>query len=156
MLGTEVRLPVVGGALAGLDFGGTGPDVLLVHGTGHNAAVWTEVAANLVGLCRLVAVDLRGHGKTELDSGRPDEYWRDLGHVVRSLGWQRPVLVGHSTGGYAIAAAAAARLVDPGALCIVDGVVLDDRSTSAAAHAEMRSPAAVEQLRTSSRTTTCR
>jgi pimeloyl-ACP methyl ester carboxylesterase len=148
MIGTDIELPVQDGALAGVDFGGQGLGVLLVHGSGHNAAAWAEVAVDLVAHCHPVAVDLRGHGQTTLDSTGPEQYWRDLGEVVASLGWVRPVLVGHSTGGYAVTAVTAAGLVDPAALCVVDGVVLDDRTTAVAAHARWSSPQATEQLRT--------
>lgn len=145
--GTEIELPVRDGVLAGVDFGGRGEGVLLVHGSGHNAAAWTDVASHLVDHCRPVAVDLRGHGQTGLDSGGPEQYWRDLGSVVEALSWDRPVLVGHSTGGYAVTAVAASGLVEPAALCVVDGVVLDDRGTSLAAHAAVRSTETAERLR---------
>ena len=36
--------------------------VFLVHGSGHNAAVWTDLASGLVAHCPPVALDLRGHG----------------------------------------------------------------------------------------------
>ncbi|WP_280401277.1 alpha/beta fold hydrolase [Nocardia carnea] len=138
---------VSGGALSGVDFGGAGTGVLLVHGSGHNSAAWSEVAAQLVTRCRVVAFDLRGHGQTAADSRTAEQYWRDLGAVVAALGWERPVLVGHSTGGYAIAAATAAGVVDPAALCVVDGLVLDDRATAVRADAQWRGPDAARQLR---------
>jgi pimeloyl-ACP methyl ester carboxylesterase len=148
MTGTEIELPVEGGVLTGVDFGGRGTGVLLVHGSGHNAAAWTDVASHLVGECRPIALDLRGHGQTRLDSTGPEEYWRDIGDVVTALAWERPVLVGHSTGGYAVTAATAAGLVEPAALCVVDGVVLDDRTASVAAHSAQRSAEAADRLRT--------
>jgi pimeloyl-ACP methyl ester carboxylesterase len=146
--GTEIELPLADGVLSGVDFGGHGEGVLLVHGTGHNAAAWTDVASHLVGECRPIALDLRGHGQTRLDSTGPEQYWRDIGDVVTALAWDRPVLVGHSTGGYAVTAATAGGLVEPAALCLVDGVVLDDRDASLAAHADMRTPEAADRLRT--------
>lgn len=146
--GTEIELPVVDGVLSGVDFGGHGEGVLLVHGSGHNAAAWTDVASHLVSECHPIALDLRGHGQTRLDSTHPEEYWRDIGGVVTALGWDRPVLVGHSTGGYAVTAATASGLVDPAALCIVDGVVLDDRNASLAEHADVRTTEAADRLRT--------
>jgi pimeloyl-ACP methyl ester carboxylesterase len=144
---TDIELPVPDGRLAGVDFGGHGRPVLLVHGTGHKAVVWADVAARLVADCHPVGIDLRGHGQTPVESCTPEQYWRDLGAVVTSMGWRRPVLVGHSTGGYAVTAATAAGLVDPSAICAVDGVVLDDRDTAAAVHAEWCSPEALQRLR---------
>ncbi|WP_328474041.1 alpha/beta hydrolase [Actinoplanes sp. NBC_00393] len=113
-----------------IDYGGDGPQVLLVHGSGHNAAVWSAVAGFLVPGHRVVAVDLRGHGQNRADSQTPEQYWRDLADVVAALGWRRPLLAGHSTGGYAVTAVTAAGLVTPSALCVVDGLVLDDRATA--------------------------
>ncbi|MFE6991303.1 alpha/beta fold hydrolase, partial [Streptomyces pharetrae] len=148
MTGTEIELPVVDGVLAGVDFGGHGEGVLLVHGSGHNAAAWTDVASHLVSECHPIALDLRGHGRTRLGSTSPEQYWRDIGSVVTALAWDRPVLVGHSTGGYAVTAAAASGLVEPAALCIVDGLVLDDRDASLAEHADVRTAEAADRLRT--------
>ncbi len=148
VIGTEIELPVAGGVLSGVDFGGRGEGVLLVHGSGHNAAAWADVASRLVGECHPIAIDLRGHGQTRLDSTGPEQYWRDIGGVVTALGWDRPVLVGHSTGGYAVTAATASGLVEPAALCIVDGMVLDDRNASLAEHAAVRTTEAADRLRT--------
>ncbi|MFJ9888097.1 alpha/beta fold hydrolase [Streptomyces sp. NPDC091287] len=148
MIGTEIELPVVDGVLSGVDFGGHGEGVLLVHGSGQNAAAWADVASHLVSACHPIAIDLRGHGQTRLDSTGSEQYWRDLGGVVTALGWVRPVLVGHSTGGYAVTAATASGLVEPAALCIVDGVVLDDRNASLAEHAAARTTEAADRLRT--------
>jgi pimeloyl-ACP methyl ester carboxylesterase len=145
--GTEIEIPVVDGVISGVDFGGHGEGVLLVHGSGHNAAAWTDVASHLVSECHPIALDLRGHGQTRLDSTDPEQYWRDIGSVVTALAWERPVLVGHSTGGYAVTAATASGLVEPAALCIVDGLVLDDRDASIAEHADVRSAEAVDRLR---------
>lgn len=156
--GREIEIPVDGGALAGLDYGGApeGAPVLFVHGSGHNAAAWADVAERLAARCRMIAVDLRGHGQTPLDSATPtaaagqtasEWYWRDLAAAVRWLGWERPVLVGHSTGGYAVTAVAAEGLVTPAAICVIDGFVLDDRATAIERHAPWRTPEAAAALR---------
>lgn len=147
MPATELAVPLPDGTLAGLDFGGDGPGVLLVHGSGHNAAVWTDVATRLVDRCHPVAVDLRGHGQSRVDSDAPEQYWRDLAAVLDTWPGQRPVLVGHSTGGYAVAAVTAAGLAAPAAVCIVDGPVLDDRAESLRQHAALRSAETMEHLR---------
>jgi len=147
VIGSEIELPVADGVLSGVDFGGRGVGVLLVHGSGHNAAAWADVASRLVGECHPVALDLRGHGRTRLVSTGPEQYWRDIGGAVTALSWDRPVLVGHSTGGYAVTAATASGLVEPAALCVVDGLVLDDRDTSLAEHAAVRTAEAADRLR---------
>ncbi|BAL89926.1 hypothetical protein AMIS_47060 [Actinoplanes missouriensis 431] len=136
-----------GEALAALDHGGDGPPVLLVHGTGHNAASWTPIAERLTRDHRVVAVDLRGHGHSTANSVDAEQYWRDLGTVVTALGWDRPLLVGHSTGGYAVTAAVAAGLVEPAGICVVDGLVLDDREASTRTLEGTRAPQTAAQLR---------
>ncbi|MFI9534982.1 alpha/beta fold hydrolase [Nocardia fusca] len=70
-----------GGVLSGVDFGGEGTGVLLVHGSGHNCAAWSEVASYLVAHCHAVAFDLRGHGHTEADSRTPEQYARRAAEV---------------------------------------------------------------------------
>ncbi|GAA3289973.1 hypothetical protein GCM10020295_03140 [Streptomyces cinereospinus] len=132
VIGTETGLPVADGVLSGVDFGGRGVGVLLFHGSGHNAAAWTEAASHLVGACHPVALGLRGPGQTRLGSTGPEQYWRDIGSAVTAPPRDRPVSVGRRTGGYAVTAATAGGHVEPAALCLVDGVVLDDRNMSLA------------------------
>ncbi|SCE57195.1 hypothetical protein GA0115261_108261, partial [Streptomyces sp. OspMP-M43] len=50
--------------------------------------------------------------------------------------------------GCGVPPAAASGLVEPAALCVVDGVVLDDRSASLAGHAAARTTEAADRLRT--------
>lgn len=110
------------------DFGGTGPDLLCVHGTGHNLAVWHPLAEHLRGQFRMLAFDMRGHGQTPVESTDPEQYWRDIGEVISALGLHQPLLVGHSTGGYAVSAHAAAGGACSG-IVILDGFTLDGRKT---------------------------
>jgi pimeloyl-ACP methyl ester carboxylesterase len=46
-----------------------------------------------------------GHGHSTADSATAEQYWQDLAIVTQALGWHRPLLIGHSTGGYAVIAA---------------------------------------------------
>lgn len=39
------------------------PAVLLIHGTGASAAWWDPVVPPLAGACRVIRVDLAGHGR---------------------------------------------------------------------------------------------
>lgn len=116
------------GRFAARDFGGRGRDVLLVHGTGHNLAVWAPLVEHLAGAFRLAAFDLRGHGQTEVDSTDAEQYWRDIGAMVAAMGLECPLLVGHSTGAYAVTAYAADG-GDCAGVVLLDGFVLDARRT---------------------------
>lgn len=116
------------GQFAAYDFGGEGPDILLVHGTGHNLEVWRPLVECLIGRFRMAAFDLRGHGQTPSESSDPEQYWRDIAEVASALSLSRPLLIGHSTGGYAVSAYAA----DGGecsAIVVLDGFALDGRKT---------------------------
>ncbi|HZA16812.1 MAG TPA: alpha/beta hydrolase [Pseudonocardiaceae bacterium] len=144
--GEEIKLVWDDGEVAGIDFGGQGRDVLLVHGSGHNSAAWIAVAAHLVEHCHLVAIDMRGHGQTTLDSTNAEQYWRDLGPICDELDLTHPIVVGHSTGGYAVTAATAAGLVDASGICVIDGFVLDTRKAAAARLDCARSAEAMDQL----------
>jgi pimeloyl-ACP methyl ester carboxylesterase len=143
----EIFFEVDGGTLAALDHGGSGPPVLLVHGSGHNAAAWSAVVTWLLPDHRVIAVDLRGHGHSTAESATAEQYWRDLAAVVAATGWERPLLVGHSTGGYAVTAVTAAGLVKPRGICVVDGLVLDDRETVHRTLSGFRIPEAADNLR---------
>jgi N-formylmaleamate deformylase len=89
------------GRIAVVDHGGEGPDVLLLHGANRNLLDWEPVRPQLSGL-RLVAMDLRGHGRS--DPPADDDYgWEahfaDVNAVIAALGLRAPYLVGHSLGG---------------------------------------------------------
>jgi pimeloyl-ACP methyl ester carboxylesterase len=149
--GEEIKLIWDGGDVAGIDFGGRGRDVLLVHGSGHNSAAWIKVAAHLVEHCHLVAIDMRGHGQTTTDSTNAEQYWRDLGPICDQFNLTHPVVVGHSTGGYAVTAATAAGLLNASGICVIDGFVLDARDAAAAGLDRARSAETMDQLWTAFR-----
>lgn len=122
----EFGMQTRSGEFAAIDYGGSGPDCLLIHGTGQNAVAWRECAAALSERYRVIAFDLRGHGQTKETSRNAEEYWRDIGSIIDALGWSRPLLIGHSTGAYAaLAHAAVSRMV--AAVVCVDGFTLDER-----------------------------
>jgi pimeloyl-ACP methyl ester carboxylesterase len=85
------------------------PGVVLVHGGAAHAHWWSFIAPLLARDCQVVAIDLSGHG----DSGRRAEYPREIwaeevmavAEDARILG--RPILCGHSMGGFVCIAAAA-------------------------------------------------
>jgi pimeloyl-ACP methyl ester carboxylesterase len=84
------------------------PGLLLVHGGAANAHWWSFIAPLLTPEYRVVAIELSGHG----ESGRREEYPRDLwGEEIMAVSEDadlgRPILVGHSMGGFVSIATAA-------------------------------------------------
>ncbi|MEV4629827.1 hypothetical protein AB0J90_26540 [Micromonospora sp. NPDC049523] len=67
MIGTEIELAVGDVVLAGVDFGGQDAPVLLVHGSGHKAAAWADVAARLVAHSIRIHVEGAGPMPTGMD-----------------------------------------------------------------------------------------
>jgi pimeloyl-ACP methyl ester carboxylesterase len=94
------------------EFGGHGPDLLLVHATGMCAEPFGPLAHALGHRFRCWGLDLRGHGR----SGRPadgDFAWSgfatDVLTVVDHLGLRHPFGFGHSCGGATVLLAEQAR-----------------------------------------------
>jgi pimeloyl-ACP methyl ester carboxylesterase len=113
--------------LAGLDFGGAGPAALMLHGLAGHVGEWSETAAWLTGLRRVVAFDARGHGRS---SRRPtdvssDAHVDDAIFVVERLDLAPVVVIGQSLGGRT-ALLVAARRPD-----LVAGLVVAEASPEA-------------------------
>ncbi len=75
--------------------------VLALHGWLDNAASFAHLAPRLSG-CRVVALDLTGHGRSAHRSDDASyQIWDDLPEilgVLEALGWERFALLGHSRG----------------------------------------------------------
>lgn len=85
------------------DGGGTGRPVVFLHGAGmdHTMFLAQAEAVQAAGF-RVVLCDLRGHGRSEMNTGirfTADDALADLGALLDALELDRPVLVGHSLGG---------------------------------------------------------
>jgi len=136
---TEHRVRANGIELAYFEWGrshrGEGPTLLLVHATGFHARCWDPVIARL-GARHVVAVDLRGHGRSEKSTITD---WRvfgeDLADFVVALDLVDVVGVGHSMGGHALVDAAAACSTRFRRLVLIDPVIAapDDYPPSRAA-----------------------
>lgn len=108
------------------------PAVLMLHGIGLCASVWSYTASRLARDYRVLSLDLRGHG----DSEKPgtgytfEELGRDLAAVVPALGLHCPFAVGHSAGGSAAIIAQALVPGTLGATVIIDSRVGGSRAMS--------------------------
>ena len=122
----RIDVPVAGGTLATFLIGNGPADadpVVAVHGITANSRSWLAVARALDGRAALLAPDLRGRGASnELPPPFGMEaYARDMLAVLDCLGLERPVLVGHSLGAYAVARFAAEHPERVGSALLVDG-----------------------------------
>lgn len=85
--------------------GGSGPPLLLVHGSPQTHVEWHKIAPRLAQRFTVVMTDLRGYG----DSSRPPDGDKHINYskramaldqveVMRSLGFERFAVVGHDRG----------------------------------------------------------
>lgn len=80
-----------------------GVPVLLLHAAGCSAAEWYANYGALGRACRVFAMDMPGDaGKSELekDPERIEDYTTTILQVLNALQLDRPVLIGHSIGGF--------------------------------------------------------
>ena len=92
------------------------PGVLLVHGGAAHSGWWDHVAP-LLDTHRVVAVDLSGHGDSDWREAYDVDQWaREVVAVAAAEGLRRPVVVGHSMGGWVATAVGAD---SPGAVAAV-------------------------------------
>jgi pimeloyl-ACP methyl ester carboxylesterase len=122
----RLDVPVPGGSLATYRLGASRPDAplaLALHGITSTSRTWLATARALGDRAALVAVDLRGRGRSNELPGPCglDVHASDMIAVLDVLGLERAVVVGHSLGAY-IAARLARRHPDRVAsLVLVDG-----------------------------------
>lgn len=98
-------MPVAAGLYFSCSQGGnqwpasTQPPVILIHGTGSNHLCWPAALRRLPA-CRVLAVDLPGHGRSEgVGLQSLDGIADRLVDFLEALGLYRAVFVGHSMGG---------------------------------------------------------
>jgi len=106
------------------DYGGPvgAPLLVGVHGLGGSHLNWAAVAPYLTERCRLVAVDLVGHGRTPIGGRTPDVdgHVALLDGVLAQLSDRPVVLVGNSMGGLVAALCAAGSPDRVAGLVLVD------------------------------------
>lgn len=123
-VGTHSRWADLDGPVHYLDFGGpaSGPAVVCVHGLAGSAVNWSAIAPLLAGTCRMLAVDLPGHGLTRSQGpGTSVPAMHALLHrFIEAVPAAPVILFGNSMGGMISLLEAAA------APAAVAGVVLID------------------------------
>lgn len=94
--------------VGGLDYGEPGGDrsanpILMTHGQADSAWSLDPLARHLAGRYRVVSVDLRGHGRSDRGPYTLPHLIGDLRGVCETLELDRPIVIGHSLGGQAVA-----------------------------------------------------
>lgn len=110
------------------EWSGSGVPFLLVHGLASNGRLWDGVATDLSGRGhRVVAIDQRGHGRSDKPDGGYDfeTVCADLTVLIESMGLDRPVLAGQSWGGQVVVELAARQPALVRGIACVDGGWLD-------------------------------
>lgn len=86
-----------------------GPALLFIHGIYQSALNWHHQFSDpaLTEQCRVVALDLRGHGASDKPNGaafyrEPQRWADDIAAIIEHLALDRPILVGWSYGGRVI------------------------------------------------------
>ena len=76
------------------------PALVLAHGSSDDGQCWFALARELEGRYDLILPDARGHGLSDPPSkdDPPDAQVEDLAALIRELGLNKPLLMGHSMG----------------------------------------------------------
>ncbi len=103
---------------------GDGPAVLLLHGWSCDSHDWSWLIADLVADHRVIAVDLRGHGRSQVLDGpyNPQVMAADALQLLRRLDVTSVAVVGHSMGTIVASALALAAPELVAGLVLVDPV----------------------------------
>jgi len=135
-----VRQPTEGWAQIGdlhmryLDWGGSGRQIMALHGLASSAHWYDIVAPMINGDCRIVAPDQRGHGQTTQATNGYD--WQTLAEdivgLMDHLGIERTTVLGHSWGGNVAIGLAAFFPERVDRLVMIEGGFLGGRSPMAA------------------------
>ncbi|MGF7162940.1 magnesium chelatase accessory protein [Rhodoligotrophos appendicifer] len=105
---------------------GEGPDLLLVHGTGAATHSFRSLQPALATQFRSLALDLPGHGFTEMpDPARLSlpGMARAVGELVRTLAFTPAIAVGHSAGAAILVQMTLEGLIRPKAIIALNGAL---------------------------------
>ena len=119
---------------------GRGEPLILIHGVGMRLEAWAPQIAALSARCRVIAVDMPGHGESDrLPPGaRLGDFVAWLGVLLDDLSLERVNLAGHSMGALIAGGAAATFGRRIRRVALLNGVYLRDVDAKAAVIARAR------------------
>lgn len=117
--------------------------VMLVHATGFHGRVWDQMVRQLPADWRVLAVELRGHGRASKDGpfDRWEYYGQDLSELTAHLGLEGAIAAGHSMGGWAVCYAALERPAAFRHLVLIDPTMNSPEFYGQDRYPEMKTPA---------------
>ena len=85
--------------------GGDKTVMIMAHGSSDNGLCWTNLARELEADYDIIMYDARGHGLSDPPSRTDgaDAQCEDLAGLIRELGLEKPILMGHSMGSSSVA-----------------------------------------------------
>ncbi len=125
---TDEYVEVAGASIHYLAFGQPGRrGLVFVHGGGAHAHWWAPLAATFAHEFRVLVIDLSGHGDSQHRDIYDIEQWTDEVVAVAAAGGLngRPVIIGHSMGGFVTIATAALHGPDVEGVIVCDSPVAD-------------------------------
>ena len=111
---------------------GEGIPVLLLHGWNSSFDVYSGIIAALSGRCRTVAVNFPGcaGSQTMSEPWTLDDYCNFVLEFMKAVKLENPIMIGHSHGGRVILKMAAAGLVNPPKIVLLDSAGLIPKKTA--------------------------
>ena len=123
----ELAVDINGLRLSYRDWGGAGQEIILLHGLASNCRIWDLVAPNLAINNRVVALDQRGHGKSDKPNNGYDfeTIVGDLQYFINVLQFVNPIVIGHSWGGNVALSYASEKNMETAGIVLVDGGTIE-------------------------------
>lgn len=116
---------------------GSGPPIVLTHGTPSWSYLWRDIAGELATEHTVYLWDLLGYGDSEAEDGSPPSvalHARTLAALVKHWDLTNPVLVGHDIGGATVLRAHLLEGAPAARIALLDAAVLDSWVTPVAEH----------------------
>jgi pimeloyl-ACP methyl ester carboxylesterase len=82
------------------DHTGSGPPLMLLHGTNSSRSIWKPLLAQLSAEREVFSVDLPAHGESQPSSFAPPDWAEEVASLLDDLGLEKVAVVGHSSGGW--------------------------------------------------------
>ncbi len=100
--------------------GGTGPEIVILHGLLGSSRNWQRIMRELSADCRVIVPDLRNHGDSPHGPHTIEAMRDDIVRLIETSCDGPPHLVGHSMGGLAAMAVATSDRAAISSLVVVD------------------------------------